>query len=152
MEDNSNNYKEEVIVRLNKRRKKKDFLKELAGPDCAGSVTAACERIAVVRSTVYEWRHRDAIFEVAWDDAVVTGQKHLIRLAESSLVALLKQHHPTITIFTLKNKDRDNWRDSEDLSRPIDSSNVNEYIKQCEREGLDPATGLRKKDDASSSI
>lgn len=138
------------ILNNYKRSKRKDkFLKELAGPEAAGSVVIACERAGLGRTTVYGWRNRDAIFEAEWDDALARGEEHLYSLAISSLVKNLESGNPTITVFTLKNKNPDKWKDGEDKSKPIDNTNYNEYLKQCEREGLDPTTGLPKSNGSS---
>lgn len=65
-------------------------------------VQLACEKVGVARSTVYRWRKSDQKFAEAVDKALSEGNKLVNDLAESQLLAAIKEGNLTSIIFWLK--------------------------------------------------
>jgi hypothetical protein len=65
-------------------------------------VQFACEKTGVGRSTYYKWRAKDLIFARAADRAIEAGRFFINDLAESKLIGLIQNSHPTAIIFWLK--------------------------------------------------
>jgi hypothetical protein len=85
-------------------KKRELFLSALA-EGC--SITAACERAVIVRSTAYDWRKTDAAFAAAWDDALEAGTDTL----EDEAVTRAKDGSDTLLIFLLKARRPDKYKD-----------------------------------------
>lgn len=70
-------------------------------------VQVACERLSIGRSTYYEWRRDDRIFARAADRALDHGRFFVNDLAESKLIALIKEGHlPAISLWLKHNNPR----------------------------------------------
>ena len=70
-------------------------------------VQVACERLSIGRSTYYEWRRDDRIFARAADRALDHGRTFVNDLAESKLIALIKDGHlPAISLWLKHNNSR----------------------------------------------
>jgi hypothetical protein len=85
-------------------KKRELFLAALA-EGC--SITAACDRAVIVRSTAYDWRKADAKFAAAWDVAIEAGTDTL----EDSALKRAKESSDTFLIFLLKARRPDKYKD-----------------------------------------
>ncbi len=89
-----------------KRRQqlKARFLKTLAQYPI---ISVACQRSGIPRSTLYEWRKLDPDFSERIDEAELEGRFVINDLAESKLIAGIKNaHHPSITLWLTHNHKR----------------------------------------------
>ena len=76
--------------------KKGAFLKALGANH--GNISVACKASNVGRSTIYDWKKKDAEFEQSMSDI----KEGLIDLAESKLLEKIRAGHLTAVIFFLK--------------------------------------------------
>jgi len=67
-------------------------------------IQIACERIGVNRSTYYRWRKTDPVFAKAADEAIKTGLSLVNDLAESQLIAAIRDQNMSGIIFWLKHR------------------------------------------------
>lgn len=65
-------------------------------------VQIACEKTGVSRATYYRWRQEDEEFAKSADKAISYGNALMNDMAESQLLSLIKDKHPTAIIFWLK--------------------------------------------------
>jgi len=65
-------------------------------------VQIACEKTGVSRATYYRWRQEDDEFAKSADKAISYGNSLMNDMAESQLLSLIKDKHPTAIIFWLK--------------------------------------------------
>ena len=65
-------------------------------------VEVACTQAGVPRSTYYRWRKRDEKFAEACDEALEESTGRINDLAESQLIAAIKEQNMTAIIFWLK--------------------------------------------------
>lgn len=65
-------------------------------------VEAACKQIGLPRATYYRWRKDDEEFAVACDEAIEQSAGMINDLAESQLIAAIKEKNMTAIIFWLK--------------------------------------------------
>lgn len=66
-------------------------------------IQIACQKVGIGRATYYRWRKNDLVFAEAVDEASTEG-RHLINdMAESQLIAAIKDRNLTAIIFWLKN-------------------------------------------------
>ncbi len=65
-------------------------------------VEVACTQAGVPRSTYYRWRKRDEKFAEACDEALEESTGRINDLAESQLIAAIKDQNMTAIIFWLK--------------------------------------------------
>ena len=65
-------------------------------------VEVACTQSGVPRSTYYRWRKRDEKFAEAFDEALEESTGRINDLAESQLIAAIKEQNMTAIIFWLK--------------------------------------------------
>ncbi len=65
-------------------------------------VQIACEKTGVSRATYYRWRQEDEEFAKNADKAISYGNSLMNDMAESQLLSLIKDKHPTAIIFWLK--------------------------------------------------
>lgn len=65
-------------------------------------VEVACTQANVPRSTYYRWRKRDEKFADACDEALEESTGRINDLAESQLIAAIKEQNMTAIIFWLK--------------------------------------------------
>lgn len=66
-------------------------------------VHIVCEKTGVSRATYYRWRKEDADFATKTDDALSQGSNLINDLAESQLIARIREQDLTAIIFWLKN-------------------------------------------------
>lgn len=65
-------------------------------------VEVACTQAGVPRSTYYRWRKSDEGFAEACDEAIEESTGRINDLAESQLIAAIKEQNMTAIIFWLK--------------------------------------------------
>lgn len=65
-------------------------------------IEVACTQAGVPRSTYYRWRKRDEKFAEACDEALEESTGRINDLAESQLIAAIKEQNMTAIIFWLK--------------------------------------------------
>lgn len=80
------------------------------------NVSSACRKARIARRTVYQWREADAVFAVAWDDALAEGvdalESEALRRAQKGTlepvfyqgekVGSVRRYSDTLIIFLLK--------------------------------------------------
>ena len=106
---------------------KKRFTEALV--ETGGNVTAAAKAINVRRETAYWHRNNDPLFALAWDDAVEAGTAALEQEAyrrafggtkkpvyqAGKLVGHIKEYSDTLTIFLLKARRPEVYRERYDV-------------------------------------
>lgn len=65
-------------------------------------VQFACRKTNVSRATFYRWKKADSTFAEEVDEAIVSGASLVNDLAESQLIAAIKEGHMTGVIYWLK--------------------------------------------------
>lgn len=65
-------------------------------------IQVACERVRLPRATFYRWRKQDNDFAKAVDEALTVGEQLMSDMAESQLLAAIKDKNLTAIIFWLK--------------------------------------------------
>lgn len=65
-------------------------------------IQIACDKVGVSRASYYRWRQEDKDFAKKADVAIADGTLMVNDLAESQLLSLIKDKHPTGIIFWLK--------------------------------------------------
>lgn len=65
-------------------------------------VQIACEKVGVHQATYYRWRQADTAFAEAADEALAEGSKFVNDMAESQLLAAIRERNLTAIIFWLK--------------------------------------------------
>jgi hypothetical protein len=66
-------------------------------------IQIVCEKVGVGRATFYRWKKDDKVFAEAVDEALNDGSGLVSDLAESKLIAAIKQENMTAIIFWLRN-------------------------------------------------
>ncbi len=66
-------------------------------------VQFACEKVGISRATYYRWRKEDKDFAKSTDEAIQEGSLLVNDMAESQLLSLIRDKHPTAIIYWLKN-------------------------------------------------
>ncbi len=87
-------------------------------------IQIACHKAGISRATFYRWRHEDKEFKKQAEEAIKDGVLFINDLAESQLVAAIKDQNLTAIIFWLKNHHTD-YADKIQVStdqKPIDSN------------------------------
>lgn len=69
-------------------------------------VEAACKQIGLPRATYYRWRKEDEKFARACDEALEQSRGKINDLAESQLIAAIKEKNMTAITFWLKHHHR----------------------------------------------
>ncbi len=85
---------------LNKTEKNKQLLLEQLKK--TPIVESACQKLGIARSTYYFWRSSDPEFAKQADEAVKDGSLLVSDLAESQLIAAIKDRNLSAIIFWLK--------------------------------------------------
>lgn len=102
-----------------KEGKKKKFIEELRGKDCAGNVTLALRRTGFANSTMYLWKKEDKEFSENWDEAVREGKETFADEAEHALRGQVLRGNVTAAIFTLKCLRPEKWREKQILEHKL---------------------------------
>ena len=87
-------------------------------------VQIACQKSGVSRATFYRWRNEDEEFKKATEMSIQDGVLLINDLAESQLLAAIKDQNMTAIIFWLKNHHSD-YADKIQVStgqKPVDSN------------------------------
>jgi len=97
-------------------------------------IQIACKNAGIARSTYYEWYKKDLVFRKEADKAMNEGIQLVNDLAESKVIAGIKDDNVTLTIFWLKNH-HDTYRDKLQLSstKPKEEALSKEEQKLVER-------------------
>ncbi len=66
-------------------------------------VNAACKRAGIGRATFYRWKKADEEFAIAIEEALDASRQLINDMAESQLIAGIKEQNMTAIIFWLKN-------------------------------------------------
>lgn len=66
-------------------------------------VQVACQKAGVGRATYYRWRADDPNFKKDSDDAIKEGVAMVNDMAESQLISLIRDKHPTSVYYWLNN-------------------------------------------------
>lgn len=97
MQRNSEKRKNTIATRI--ARDKAAVLEQLKKTPI---IQIACERAGVARSTVYRWIGQDKEFAKSVDQAVLQGTLLVNDVAESQLMAAIRERNITAIIFWLK--------------------------------------------------
>lgn len=62
----------------------------------------ACEKLGIGRATAYRWKNDDSEFAEALDEALLEGKLLVNDVAESQLMAAIKERNMTAIVFWLK--------------------------------------------------
>ena len=65
-------------------------------------VQIACEKLNIARSTFYRWRQEDKLFDRQVEQAIAEGNLLVNDMAESQLMAAIRDQNMTAIIFWLK--------------------------------------------------
>jgi ACT domain-containing protein len=81
-------------------------------------IQIACEKTRISRATFYRWRKVDKKFREKSDEALLEGAALVNDMAESQLLAAIRNQNITAIIFWLKNHHK-NYRNKVELSGSI---------------------------------
>ena len=84
-----------------KRTSKDQLLDELKKSPI---IQVACQKSGISRATYYRWRKEDASFAESADQALTESTALMNDVAESQLIAAIKDKNMTAIIFWLKNR------------------------------------------------
>lgn len=88
-------------IEIKQSKKKELILENLRKAPIA---QLACERAGVGRATFYRWRKEDKMFAEAVEEALASGASIINDLAESKLIAAIKEGNLTGIIYWLKHR------------------------------------------------
>lgn len=91
--------KEKTTIELRQDKNKKLLLEQLKKTPI---IQIACEKIGVGRASYYRWRKEDAEFAKEADTAIIEGSFLINDMAESQLMAAIRDRNLTAIIFWLK--------------------------------------------------
>ncbi len=120
-------------------RQNKDKEKILERLKVVPIIEVACKQAGIGRSTFYRWREEDKNFSEQVEQALAEGQSNISGLAESKLIAAIKDQNMTGIIFWLKNHHRD-YTTKVELSGKIKTEN--EVLTPAQTELLKKALEL----------
>ncbi|HMS23658.1 MAG TPA: phBC6A51 family helix-turn-helix protein [Candidatus Saccharibacteria bacterium] len=83
----------------NQEKTKKEMIERLQKTPI---VEVVCKQIGMSRATYYRWRKDDEDFATACDEAIVESAGRINDMAESQLIAAIKDQNMTAIIFWLK--------------------------------------------------
>lgn len=69
-------------------------------------IQIVCEKVGISRATFYRWKQDDLVFADAIDHAIFMGVELINDMAESQLLAAIRDQHMTAIIFWLKHRHR----------------------------------------------
>jgi hypothetical protein len=90
-------------------------------------IQVACQKSGISRATFYRWREQDEVFKQQIDQAQKEGVGLVNDLAESQLISLLKEKHPT-AIFYWLNHHHPDYSDKRLYLSPIEQQLLLEAI------------------------
>lgn len=92
---------EKSVIDLRQEKEKQTILENLQKVPI---IQIACERTGINRSTYYRWKKIDPVFAKAADEAMKTGLALVNDLAESQLIAAIRNQNMSGIIFWLKHR------------------------------------------------
>ncbi|MBU1143666.1 MAG: hypothetical protein KKH92_08495 [Firmicutes bacterium] len=69
-------------------------------------IQIVCEKVGISRATFYRWKQDDLVFADAIDRAIFMGVELINDMAESQLLAAIRDQNMTAIIFWLKHRHR----------------------------------------------
>lgn len=93
------NEKRKQTIRVRVSKQKQEFLEQIKRTPI---VQIACEKAVISRATIYRWRDADKEFAEAMDTALREGKLLVNDVAESQLMAAIRERNMTAIIFWLK--------------------------------------------------
>lgn len=97
----ANEFQEKSTIDMRQEQDKQAILENLRKIPI---IQIACERTGINRSTYYRWKKLDPIFAKAADEAIKTGLSLVNDLAESQLIAAIRDQNMSGIIFWLKHR------------------------------------------------
>jgi hypothetical protein len=89
------------------------------------SINEGKKEMQVARQTIYNYMENDPEFKEELREAITLGTKRTMKEIRSfaimSLIENLKKNNPIITMFTLKNVDKENFSEGADQGTKIDN-------------------------------
>lgn len=95
-------------------------------------VQVACQKAGISRATYYRWRKENAGFKKKIDSALREGVGFISDLAESQLISLIKDKHPTAIFYWLNHRHPD-YSDKRLLLPIIEQKHLIEDISSFEK-------------------
>ena len=95
----ANTLKKRRTIAIRIAKSKGRFLEQL---EKTPIIQLACERSAVTRPTMYRWRERDKVFAIAVEKALHEGRLLVNDVAESQLMAAIRERNMTAILYWLK--------------------------------------------------
>lgn len=94
-----NTLKKRRTIAIRIAKSKKLFLEQL---EKTPIVQLACEKSGIARPTMYRWRERDKVFAIAVEKALHEGRLLVNDVAESQLMAAIRERNMTAILYWLK--------------------------------------------------
>ena len=103
-------------------------------------IQIVCEKVGISRATFYRWKQDDIVFADALDQAIFMGVELVNDMAESQLLAAIRDQNMTAIIFWLKHRHR-----AYGTKVSLDANlNVNRKLTIDEQETIKEALSLAK--------
>lgn len=99
-------------------------------------VQVACEKLGVSRATYYRWRAEDKSFAKTSEEAIQAGKLLVNDMAESQLLAAIRDKNMTAIIFWLKHHHIDYANRVEVTTKIKQSEQLNQYQEKLIKHSL----------------
>ena len=119
MDNESNKPQDKSTVEVRKEKDKQAILENLQKIPI---VQICCERSNVGRASYYRWRREDEVFAKAADESIRSGLALMNDLAESGLIAQLRDQNMSAIAFWLKHRHKA-YKNKVEISGKIKTDN-----------------------------
>lgn len=97
-------------------------------------IQVACQKAGVSRATYYRWQKKDSNFRQATENALSEGINLVNDLAESQLISLIKEKHPTSVYYWLNHHHPD-YSDHRLYLTPSEQKQLTESFNSTDDKG-----------------
>ncbi len=98
-------------------------------------VQVACQKAGISRASYYRWREDDADFKEKTNNALKDGVDFINDLAESQLIGLIKDRHPTSIYYWLNNH-HSSYTQRRILLSPNEQAGIEQSIKGINKQSM----------------
>lgn len=123
-------------------RGKKAFLEQLKKTPI---IQVACEKVFISRPTIYRWKSADPEFSRAFDEAIHEGRLLVNDVAESQLMAAIRERNMTAVMYWLRHN-HPNYATSVQVTHKLEDVDLTPEQEALVRQALALAYGHRSEE------